>query len=659
MKKLYLINNKLPLHKLLIKLLNVIFIIYVIIMLMLISGCGSHGSNNNFTNDFFALETNNIESLIWGDGEFSLASETVTILGKEYNNIWQYGISSNKRYLITSEIRNHNQPNIFLYDLEKDTETQLSNNDYINYCCVVNDNGAWAYATYNSSNICEVSASNNMTIKTNPVTNLVLDETNNVYIVTKFKHLCSIQRIEYNEMSLHTLKVFDNLNVTKLYYISTGKLLLQAFENSLGKTKIFVYDVASNTVTKLINRSDFNSEIIRNYTPLQFNIDCFENYSSTIYSYLELIDESPSLALSDCNNFQGRLSWNISYKAEALLRLYKKTNHQALRYQLSRICSNLLNNQNYSLGLTETINAGRYGWAAKKYSLDKNTLLNLLVDDAKVLYPLLLMANTKDLIMTDSRDLIKQTAISIYDYYEDTYLNGHYYFKKGCSFWADGIVLPWNQQNAFGLCCIEMYKLTGDVKYKKRAIQLARAFKEELINVEDRLVWCYWPNSFYEGWSEDEKLSINTPSRLPSIKSCEDVSHAGINVKFIIEIVKNFPNEIFTNDDVNLLENTANSLIDKNSFFKDLYIESDAIQSYNDVFPVYGWADLNSNINSKITAYIESGNVFFDNEIALIYLAENNLNDDVILERMNFDYDLKLISSQSLTRNFNDYFFAN
>lgn len=629
--------------------------IYILVLCIFTNGCG-HGGSNGLANNNEVLDED-IEAIIFGDVSFSLASDTVTILDKEYKNIWQYSISPNERYLITSEIRNHNQPNIYLYDLQKNTETQLSDNDYINYCCVVNDNGVWAYATYNSNNICEVSAKDKKTIKTNPVTNLVIDDINNLYLATKFNHTTTIQKIDYDEMVLRSLRVLSDLKVTKLFYLPTGRLLLQAFDSCLGKSKVYVYDVVGDNIKRILEDERYNSEILRDFSHTGFYIDCFENYSSCIYSYLELIEEAPSLALSDCNNFQGRLSWNISYKMEAFLRIYRKTKHEAIKKQLLKICNNILNNQNSNIGIKNSINTSETGWAAKKYSLDYNTLLNMLVADAKVLYPLLLMANTNDLLPENMINSIRLTAIELYNYYEDTYQNGHYKFRKGCAFWCDGIIMPWNQQNAFGLCCIELYKLTGDIKYKNRAIELAKAFKKEIVYSNDKIVWYYWPLPFYDGWNEEENLSVNTPSRKPTTSGYEDYSHAGINVKFITEVVSNFPDEVFSENDMKFLMNTANSMIDSNSFFSNLYIDSEAVQSYEDSYPIYGWSDLNSNINAKFNSYIESGNIFFDNEAALIYLSSSNLDEKINLDRYVFDNKLNNISVYKQVVDFDSYFF--
>ena len=45
--------------------------------------------------------------------------------------------------------------------------------------------------------------------------------------------------------------------------------------------------------------------------------------------------------------------------------------------------------------------------------------------------------------------------------------------KKGIPFWADGVWLPFNMQNMWGLCLIELYKATADNKYRFRALKLA------------------------------------------------------------------------------------------------------------------------------------------------------------------------------------------
>lgn len=182
---------------------------------------------------------------------------------------------------------------------------------------------------------------------------------------------------------------------------------------------------------------------------------------------------------------------------------------------------------------------------------DKTTPINLLVTDAKILYPLLLLCRYGIIEDSNLKEEIVKAAKSSYTYYDQYYRNGHYYFQKGTCFWADGVNLPWNQQNAFGLCLIELYRITGENAYKERVVELAKALKTEMIADGERLVWFYWPNSFYSGWTADDNISVNTPVYKPTKPIFyEDVSHAGINVKFINEFFKIFPGIVFNSADM-------------------------------------------------------------------------------------------------------------
>ncbi len=128
-----------------------------------------------------------------------------------------------------------------------------------------------------------------------------------------------------------------------------------------------------------------------------------------------------------------------------------------------------------------SIDQGNAGWPTRKYSIDHETEINLMVNNAAILYPLLRAYNMGVIKNKNSCKKLIQIAKLVYNQYEQDFdssigTDGGYRFRKGINFQWDGIALPFNQQNLFGLALIELYKTTGNSQYRNRAFQLARTF---------------------------------------------------------------------------------------------------------------------------------------------------------------------------------------
>jgi hypothetical protein len=124
------------------------------------------------------------------------------------------------------------------------------------------------------------------------------------------------------------------------------------------------------------------------------------------------------------------------------------------------------------------------------------------------------------------------------------------------------MVLPFNQQNAFGLVLLELYTATGDNKYRERAIRLAASFESEFEYTSNGgLIWHYWPGIFYDGWTAADDVSDNTPNKIPQVDNLyEDVSHASINIAFIFRFMAICGNNIFTFQDIGALRKTLENI---------------------------------------------------------------------------------------------------
>jgi len=249
----------------------------------------------------------------------------------------------------------------------------------------------------------------------------------------------------------------------------------------------------------------------------------------------------------------------------------------------------------------------------------------------------------------------------LYDYYDNYYDDGLYRFQKGINFWADGICLPWNMQNAFALAMLEVYSATKEERYKNRLFEMADRFKKEFVYDGDRVMWHYWASGYYEGWTKEDNISINTPDRAKSEdKLYEDLSHAGINVKFILEFNKAFPEKVFTISDVNKLHKTIDSFIYDNTFSRFISGDTEYQKSEYRFLPSYGWSELN---NSKLKRFYYPLNPLFypdfdsqGNWIKYVNSINsiNSINENLLMiRRVKYDKDIKIITDELLKCDFN------
>lgn len=163
------------------------------------------------------------------------------------------------------------------------------------------------------------------------------------------------------------------------------------------------------------------------------------------------------------------------------------------------------------------------GWPTKKYSKDKNTKLYLSVNNSTIFYPLLLSINA-EIINDVNRKKILSLFEVFFDQHEKNFIHKkNVYIINNENFRYQGIE-PLNMQSLFGLCLIEAYKATKNKKYLDRILLLANSIKNQISLLEDgSLIWPYH-------YSEHANLSS-----FQEKKRGEDISHAAINVNFLLE----------------------------------------------------------------------------------------------------------------------------
>ena len=290
------------------------------------------------------------------------------------------------------------------------------------------------------------------------------------------------------------------------------------------------------------------------------------------------------------------MSWNSSYVNEGLIGLYRITGHPLFAAQVrDSVAAQLRIRNDVTLPGDSTVPS--FLWATRKYSIDYNTPLALFIDDAKVLYPMLVAAN-EGMLPSSLREEVVSVAEQFIDHLEQQYNSYErlYHIKYGVNFILDGVWGPYNWQSAVGLVLVELFTATGTDRYKDRANQLAERFRSEWIqNSDGSILWSYWPSEYWAGWSESDGISTNMTSRPASTdRYYEDLSHAGINLKFALEHRVRFGPVPFTDSDMEGIRSTVRNFVFGTTFSPFMSGNIAFSPALYRNIPLYGWSQLES-----------------------------------------------------------------
>ena len=330
----------------------------------------------------------------------------------------------------------------------------------------------------------------------------------------------------------------------------------------------------------------------------------------------ELLNTDPAFALACSGNELARISWFVTYQLNAVSQFADRIDKA---YPLGQMVDGAID---CILASGEAAS----GWPTTKYSVEDGKPLSLLVDDAMILQALLSVARS-GLASESQVERITTLARTVYDRHESDWMEqaGGYRFTRGISFSWDGVVMPFNQQNVFGLALLDLYDLTGEDRFKDRALRLAASFRQSWeITKDSAALWHYWPADFYKGWTEADGLSVNTPSRKPSKDVLyEDNSHAGINVDFALTVRDRFDQGPFSSEDINFLRNTLDNF--RIDGLYSLYISGDTtyFRPSTRFIPAFGgWTRLkDTKLKEQISKGLPKPRPYFENSYLHTYLA--------------------------------------
>jgi len=111
---------------------------------------------------------------------------------------------------------------------------------------------------------------------------------------------------------------------------------------------------------------------------------------------------------------------------------------------------------------------------------------------------------------------------------------GHYIFPYASPMRFDGLPMPHNEQSLAGNVFLNLYRLTKDENYLRKASAMARLLRNRFVRdpTTGAIVWSYWYGCVYDGFEYDPGRSTNFPECSPR-KNTTDMGHASWTTDFV------------------------------------------------------------------------------------------------------------------------------
>ena len=518
--------------------------------------------------------------------------------------------SISNRYLIYAAVEESLGPEIHLLGPDGN-HTRLTDNDFLEPLATVNDDGLYAYVvadhTTDESRLYLGNALIGTSGPDRPITRL---EISGSYLaIGRQDSNTDSSSVEFRNLTTNeseTVTVPDGL-LENLFFVDDSKLAIQIFDTTLRSLLVYFYDTTTKELRPLGAMPSGDQHIRRGSGPSELLIDIVsgDDNARMLFNALHTWKtHHVANAYAYSNNFLGRLTWNSAYVLEGIIGLFRVTGHPLFALQVRNSVAAQLRVRNDST-LPGESTVPDFLWATRKYSLDRATPLTLFVDDARVLHPMLVATN-EGLLAEPVAEEVVRVAERFLDHVEPQYLDVErlYRIKYGINFHLDGVWGPYNWQSTVGLVLVEMFKITRQEHLRERADHLARKFRSEWIeNPDGSIVWSYWPSEFWSGWTTSDGISLNTPSRDARTDSYfEDLSHAGLNLKFVIEHQAQFGPTVFTDSDLAGIQTTVPNFTFGSSFSRFMSGNTEFLPALYRNLPLYGWSQLDSPVLSPYYA---------------------------------------------------------
>ena len=372
---------------------------------------------------------------------------------------YQYSISPNGRYLLYSKPGKFSAPDIYKYDLQEDVITQLTDNPSdIEYDLAVNSNGEYAYISYNRKTVYPQIFVNGLPLENIPqdlcYKKLSFKEDKLIFIGDDLpKGKSSLFIYDYKKESFNQYDL--SMAVYQLRIRDQGKrdqIYLAGVNMVDGDYSVICMKLCDGS-SKTLYRSN-NILYISDFSKRGCVVDEISGNENGLYMFLaynEIYGSQYLNPFAGTNNFYGRLSWYQSSRLLGLIRLFEVTNNENVLIQIRQVIDDLLSCDNRSLGIEDSDNPS-FLWSTLIYGVDTSKPDALLVNQACIIEALLAAVQGGMTDVSQSKQIIKK-AEQMYQYYEKDYNTEEmaYHFRYGGNYYLDGVILPFNQQNIWGI----------------------------------------------------------------------------------------------------------------------------------------------------------------------------------------------------------------
>ncbi|MEQ1813023.1 MAG: hypothetical protein ABL860_01030, partial [Candidatus Nitrotoga sp.] len=243
-----------------------------------------------------------------------------------------------------------------------------------------------------------------------------------------------------------------------------------------------------------------------------------------LYAALDRFLRIDSEDFSSSNNEAGRLAWFQSYRLAAAAHLGSATEDVSLQLRAVNSAMAILDQADVN---------GNF--PSIRYSLGDDPVVFSL-HSAWIYHAAF---ETYDWLTVNQKQRLVDYASRSFASFEADWLDYGYRFTPGTDLLLDGVIQPFNMQSAMGLLALDLYNVTGNVRYLNRTEQIYDRILAELVEVQGVNVWHYWPQMFTNGWAMATFESANAPT-WPAVPpdTYEDVYHAIISIPFLLSAAK-------------------------------------------------------------------------------------------------------------------------
>lgn len=473
--------------------------------------------------------------------------------GEEYANLFEYSFSPSGLFLIYVASDWNGEPEAYRYDVQAGEHTRLTDNLYYleHYACI-DDAGNWALALIETDSSFSKVICNGDVLMDDQVSSRSLCLTEDYLFFAVYR-----QPQKNSKLFAYDLKAGELTCVGEFPGGTDGvtavgnTVLLEAYDLSKDQSIVLALDIGTMEQTRLTDGTGTSLLNTAGESPCVEQVTGSDNAVYLMNACYFLEHYQASEPFNGATDSGGRISWNAAYRLHGMIELYEKIGDPDVREKISRAVDRLVMSRRAAAAASGRA-TDAFLFPTRTYSLDEHQELMLLVNTGMIYWATLRAANAGLLNEETYQELLRM-AEQAYDYYEEDWnaVDECYHFRKGTPYHVDGVILPFNQQNAFACMLIELYKATGEEKYKERCTALAENFAKEITLTEDgRSVWYYWPRVFYAGWEEEDDISTNTPQRAAMTEGVayEDISHSAINAAFIKAYSDAFGYDVFSEE---------------------------------------------------------------------------------------------------------------